>query len=598
MIEELHLRELGIIDEATLEFGPGLTVVTGETGAGKTMVLTGLALLLGGRADSSTVRSGATKASVEGHVTVTGPAGLVDRVLSRVEDAGGDVEVDAAKVPRLIVARSLSAQGGSKAYLGGRSVPAGVLADVGESLFAVHGQDDQQRLMSPRHQRALLDSYAGEQVRAPLDKYRQSYAALRDIEAALNRDESVERQRLQELDVLRFGIEEVNAAAPFAGEDHAIGSEIERLAHSESLREATSQAHDVLHGDDADDAADAVALIVSARRLLESVQQHDMALVALATQLGDAVAVLADVSAELATYADSIDADPARLESLQQRRADLTRLTRKYGATVDEVIEWREEAAKRLERLETAGADLDELAAKRKTLLKTLHSVADKLSGARRTAAEAFESAVLQEIKALSMPDAAFSAVVRTGPSVKVADFGPDGVDEVEFLLAAHVGAEPVGVARSASGGERSRVMLAIEVVLAGADPVATMVFDEVDAGVGGRAAVEVGRRLARLARSTQVLVVTHLPQVAAFGDQHIRVTKNHDGRVTRSSVTNLKEDERTRELARMLAGLEDSDTALAHASELLEMAQAEKTSWRTPNRPRAKKTVKIKSDI
>ena len=190
------------------------------------------------------------------------------------------------------------------------------------------------------------------------------------------------------------------------------------------------------------------------------------------------------------------------------------------------------------------------------------------------------------------MPDAAFSAVVRTGPSVDVADFGPDGVDEVEFLLAAHVGAEPVGVARSASGGERSRVMLAIEVVLAGADPVATMVFDEVDAGVGGRAAVEVGRRLARLARSTQVLVVTHLPQVAAFGDQHICVTKDHDGRVTRSSVANLKDDERTRELARMLAGLEDSDTAVAHASELLEMAQAEKASWRTPTRTRAKKVA------
>lgn len=577
VIEELRLREFGVIDEAELELGPGLTVVTGETGAGKTMLLTGLSLLWGGRADSSVVRAGASKAMVEAHVSVAGSR----EVIERVEGAGGEVDVDESGTQRLIIGRTVAAGGGSKAYLGGRSVPAGVLADVGNSLFAVHGQDDQQRLVNPRHQRALLDAYAGPESLPILTRYREAYAALRDVDVALNRDESEERRRLQELDLLTFGIEEIDALSLQTAEDVSIAAEIDRLAHVESLQTAAAQAHEALRGDEVDESADALSLVVTARRRLDAVAEYDPRLAALVAQLDDVVVVLSDTTAAIAAYLDSTESDPARLDHLNQRRSDLARLTRKYGEDVDAVIAWREDAGKRIEDLQSADAELDRLAAKRSELIAVLTELAATLTGVRTKAAAAFESEVMVELRALSMPDATFRIDIRgSGPTD--ASFGPDGVDEVEFLLAAHPGMEPVTLSKGASGGERSRVMLAIEVVLAGADPVPTMVFDEVDAGVGGRAAVEVGRRLARLARTTQVLVVTHLPQVAAFGDQHIRVIKGGDGRVTRSSVTTLDPEERASELARMLAGLEDSDTARAHANELLDMAYAEKSSWTT----------------
>ena len=578
MIEDLHLRELGVIDEAVLELGPGLTVITGETGAGKTMVLTGLALLWGGRADSSVVRAGASKASVDGQVSVTG----IPDVIDRVEDAGGEVEVDKSGVQRLVLGRTVASGGGSKAYVGGRAVPAGVLADLGSALFAVHGQDDQQRLMNPKHQRSLLDAYAGEEARVLLTQYRESYARLRELDAVLDRDETDERQRLQELDLLAFGIDEVDAVAPQAGEDVAVSEAIERLGHAESLASAAAAAHTLLHGDDLEARPDALSLVSDARQRLDAVARHDSAMAGFVQQLDDVVAVLGDVSASIAAYLDTVESDPNRLDQFNDRRAELTRLTRKYGTTIDEVIGWREDAGKRLDLLRSAGADIEALVVMRGELVQSLSGVAAGLSEVRQRVAREFEKAVMVELHALSMPEAVFRIDVRQVSRAE-SSLGHDGIDEVEFLLAAHTGGEPVSLARSASGGERSRVLLAIEVVLAGADPVPTMVFDEVDAGVGGRAAVEVGRRLARLARTTQVLVVTHLPQVAAFGDQHIRVTKGSDGRVTRSSVTELDSGAREGELARMLAGLEDSQTARAHAAELLEMVAVEKSSWTTP---------------
>ncbi|MBI1376193.1 MAG: DNA repair protein RecN [Frankiales bacterium] len=584
MIEEIRLRGLGVIDDAALEPHPGFTALTGETGAGKTMVLTGLALLLGGRADAGAVRSGAARAEVEGRLHVDLPA-----VLDRVHEAGGELDDGA-----VLVARTVTAEGRSRAHLGGRSVPASVLAEIADDLVAVHGQSDQQRLLAPSRQRAALDRYAGPPVTDLLGDYRGLLDRLRRVEHDLAEITGHARERAQEADLLRLGLTEIEAVDPVPGEDAALAAEAARLAHAEALREAALSAHASLRADD--DAPDALGLLALARRSLDAVREHDAELGRLADRVADAAVLLADVSADLAGYAASAESDPARLAAVEERRAALTALTRKYGATVEEVLAWSGRAALRLGEVDGDDERLAGLAAQRAQLRERLGELAGRISAARRAAGERFAAAVSAELVELAMPHAqvhvelrhAESAdgleVVLDGAARRVA-FGPSGVDEVELLLVPHAGAPARPLAKGASGGELSRVMLAVEVVLAGTEPVPTLVFDEVDAGVGGRAAVEVGRRLARLARSSQVLVVTHLPQVAAFADRQVVVRKSDDGRVTTSDLRVVADEDRVRELARMLAGLEGSESAAAHAQELLDLAAADRAAPGAPGR-------------
>ncbi len=574
MIEEIRIRGLGVIDDAVLEPHRGFTVVTGETGAGKTMVLTGLALLLGGRADAAVVRG--DKAEVEGRLgSVAAP------VVERVLDAGGDLDDGA-----LLLARTVAAEGRSRAFLGGRSVPVSVLAELADDLVAVHGQSDQQRLLAPSRQRAALDRYAGEAVALPLAAYREGYDRLREVDRLLAEIGTHARERAQEADLLRHGLGEVEAVSPAPGEAESLSAEAERLAHAEGLRDAAARAHEALRADG--DGTDALALLSGARRSLEAEREHDPELGGYADRIADAVAALDDIAAGLASYADGVEADPARLETVQERRAALAALTRKYGATVDEVLAWAETSSRRLLELDGDDERLVVLEGERQTLRAELGRLASEVSAARRGAGERFGAAVTAELVALAMPHAVVSVDVRSAEAREGLDvvtpdgartlaFGPSGVDEVEILLVPHAGAPARPIAKGASGGELSRVMLAVEVVLAGTDPVPTLVFDEVDAGVGGKAAVEVGRRLARLARSSQVLVVTHLPQVAAFADRQVVVEKSDDGRVTASQLRAVDDAERVRELARMLAGLEGSEHAAAHAQELLDLAAAER---------------------
>jgi DNA repair protein RecN (Recombination protein N) len=572
VIEELRIQGLGVIDDAVLELSPGLTVVTGETGAGKTMVVTGLALLFGGRSDAGAVRAGAVRALVEGRVGL-GPGSAAEE---RALEAGAEVDEGT-----LILARAVSSEGRSRAWLGGRSVPASVLAELADDLIAVHGQSDQQRLLSPSRQRQALDRYAGAPVESPLDGYRAGYARLREVEAELAGLASSDRERAQEADLLRFGLAEIAAVAPQGGEDTYLDREAERLGNADALRSAADIAHAALLGEPAGDTgADVLSLVAVARRALEQARPHDPALGQLADRLVEVAALAADAGADLATYADGIDADPLRLAAVEERRAALKGLTRKYGGTVDEVLAWADVASRRLAGLEGDGDRGAALEAEREQLRRDLAARAAELSAARVEAAQRFGAAVTAELVDLAMPHAVVSVAVEQsddpdGLSVdgrRVA-FGPHGVDDVEVRLAAHPGAPSRALSKGASGGELSRVMLAVEVVFAGADPVPTFVFDEVDAGVGGRAAVEVGRRLARLARTSQVVVVTHLPQVAAFADQHLVVEKASDGAVTRSGVTALDSVGRVAELTRMLAGLDDSESGRAHAEELLAAA-------------------------
>ncbi|WP_424215626.1 DNA repair protein RecN [Streptomyces sp. BI20] len=573
----MRIRSLGVIDDAVVELSPGFTAVTGETGAGKTMVVTSLALLLGGRADPALVRIGARSAVVEGRLRIRpdGPVAV------RAEEAGAELDDGT-----LLISRTVSAEGRSRAHLGGRAVPVGLLAELADELVAVHGQTDQQGLMRPARQRQALDRYAGAAVGGPLEKYAAAYRRLRTAAAELEEITTRARERAQEADLLRFGLEEIAAVEPRAGEDVELAAEAERLGHAEALAAASRLAHTALAGDPEDpEAVDAGTLVAGAHRALEGVRGHDPALAALADRIGELGILLADAAGDLAGYAEDLDADPRRLAAVEERRALLTGLTRKYGPGVDAVLAWAETGSARLLELDGDDERIVELTAERDALRAELGRLAQELTDARTGAAERFAAAVTAELASLAMPHARVTIDVRQtedpgGEGIEVGGrtvlHGPTGADEVELLLAPHPGAQPRPIAKGASGGELSRVMLAVEVVFAGADPVPTYLFDEVDAGVGGKAAVEVGRRLAKLARSAQVVVVTHLPQVAAFADRQLLVEKTHDGSVTRSGVTVLEGEDRIRELSRMLAGQEDSETARAHAEELLAAARAD----------------------
>ncbi|MEW1684098.1 DNA repair protein RecN [Streptomyces sp. NPDC093594] len=571
----MRIRSLGVIDDAVVELSPGFTAVTGETGAGKTMVVTSLGLLLGGRADAALVRIGARNAVVEGRIAVPeGSAAVV-----RAEEAGAELDEGT-----LLVSRTVSAEGRSRAHLGGRSVPVGLLAELADDLVAVHGQSDQQGLLKLSRQRQALDRYAGYAVAVPLGKYTEAYRRLRAVTAELEEITTRARERAQEADLLRFGLEEIAAVEPRAGEDAELAEEAGRLGHAEALASAAAVAHAALAGNPEDpEGVDAGTLVAGAQRALEAVRAHDPALAALTDRIGEVGILLRDVAGELAGYADDLDADPLRLAAVEERRAALTALIRKYGEDVAEVLAWAERSAARLTDLEGDDERIGELTAERDGLRNELGALAQELSQARAEAAERFAAAVTEELASLAMPHARVSFDIRQtedpeGVEVngRTVAYGPSGVDEVELLLAPHPGAPPRPIAKGASGGELSRVMLAVEVVFAGTDPVPTYLFDEVDAGVGGKAAVEIGRRLARLAKKAQVVVVTHLPQVAAFADRQLLVEKTNDGSVTRSGVKVLEGEDRVRELSRMLAGQEDSETARAHAEELLAAARAD----------------------
>ncbi|MFE0253418.1 DNA repair protein RecN [Streptomyces sp. NPDC059010] len=571
----MRIRSLGVIDDAVVELSPGFTAVTGETGAGKTMVVTSLGLLLGGRADPALVRIGAGKAVVEGRITV--PAGA--SAVVRAEEAGAELDDGA-----LLISRTVSAEGRSRAHVGGRSVPVGLLADLADDLVAVHGQTDQQGLLKLSRQRQALDRYAGDAVAGPLDKYGEAYRRLRAVSVELEEIVTRARERAQEADMLRYGLDEIAGVEPRAGEDVELGEEAERLGHAEALSSAATAAHAALAGNPEDpEGIDAATLVAGAQRALDAVRSHDPALAALADRIGEIGILLGDVAGELAGYADDLDADPLRLSAVEERRAALGALTRKYGEDVASVLAWAERSATRLTELDSDDERIDELTAERDALRTELGGLAQALTDARTEAAERFAAAVTAELASLAMPHARVSFDIRQtedpeGVEVggRTVAYGPAGADEVELLLAPHPGAPPRPIAKGASGGELSRVMLAVEVVFAGTDPVPTYLFDEVDAGVGGKAAVEIGRRLARLAKTAQVVVVTHLPQVAAFADRQLLVEKTNDGSVTRSGVKVLEGEERVRELSRMLAGQEDSETARAHAEELLATARAD----------------------
>jgi DNA repair protein RecN (Recombination protein N) len=577
VLEELRITGLGVIEDTTLPLSSGMNVLTGETGAGKTMVVTGLGLLFGGRADAARVRAEPGRAVVEGRLRLTGV--VAETVHRRVADAGGEPDVDGS----LLLSRTVTTEGRSRGFVGGRSTPVSVLAEVGAEVVAVHGQSDQLRLLRPAEQRAALDRFAGPGHEKLLARYREAFTGWRRVCDDLAGRRRNARERHQEADLLRLGLAEISRVDPQPGEDEALRAEAQRLEHAEGLRTAAHAGYQAVAGGD-DDTPDAAGLLSGAARTLESQAGVDPTLGELAARLTEAATQVSDVATELSGYLAGLDADPERLTGIYERRAALRSLTRKYAEDVDGVIAWAESARARLAELDVTDEKLAELDAESARLAAEAGALAARVTSSRREAATRFASEVSTELAGLAMPHARIEVVVQQRPAGSAGSAplrvdgvelgaGPDGTDEVELRLVAHSGAPPLPLQKGASGGELSRVMLAIEVVFAGAGGPETLVFDEVDAGVGGRAAVEIGRRLARLARSHQVLVVTHLPQVAAFADHHLVVAKDSQGAVTTSGVRVVEHTDRTRELARMLAGLPDSDLGIAHAEELLAVA-------------------------
>ena len=568
MLHELHIRNLGVIEEATAEFSTGLSVVTGETGAGKTMVVSSLRLLSGHRADASRVRNGADKASVEGIFSADSAA--VDELVEQVGGYLDDGEV--------IASRTVNATGRSRAHLAGKTVAAGVLGEFASHVITIHGQNDQLRLLDPVRQLGALDDYAG--LGEKVATYQARRAEWLRLDKDLRRRMEARRDLALESETLQRAVEAIDEIDPQPGEDVEVKAQIKRLQAADDIRAGLQRAQaaldgmDGLSGDDFGDSEGASALVGQATNELTNLTDTEAEggnLSDLANRLVEVSVLLADISSEIGQALLDVP-DPDELDGLLQRQTQLREL-RKYAVDVDGALAWRDQARERLESMDVSDEALQKLQDDVAAARDAARAVAEELSSARVRASKKFSKAVTEEIRGLHMSAEIRVDVRQPGEKAdeKAGELGPHGIDEVEFQLVQGGNVNPL--AGSASGGELSRVMLALEVVLAaGTEGGRTMVFDEVDAGVGGKAAVEIGRRLAKLAVDNQVIVVTHLPQVAAFGDAHVYVAKATSADSVTSSVRTLSEDERVEELSRMLAGLE-SETGRAHAEELMAMA-------------------------
>ena len=571
MIETISIENLGVIAQAELPLGPGLTALTGETGAGKTMVLTSLKLLLGSKADPAIVRAGTQRCVVEGAFALEEDA----KCIQIAQEAGCEIEDDL-----LLASRVVPATGRSRAHLGGRAVPASVLGQVGSRLVSIHGQADQLRLRTAAAQRRALDAVGGSEHEQLCRQYSTCYRAWTQARQDLENWREQALAREGEIAGLRHALEQLEALDPKPGEDQALAEEAGRLENLDLLRSGAAEAANAISGDELnDDVANVIALVSVARRALENAADHDPRLAALMPRLNEVAALTSDLAMELTDYLSDLDADPDRLAWVHERREQLRRGCLEIGglgqvfANVDELLAFGQQAAARLAQLDGPLDREAELAAEVERTGKELKTVAKHLSQARTKLAKLLSQQVSAELEGLMMRGAKLQ--VRLNPLEQP---GPTGMEEVELLLRAHPGAAALPLEKGASGGELSRIMLALEVVLAQhtATKRHTFVFDEIDAGVGGRAAVEIGRRLAALARHHQVIVVTHLAQVAAWAQTQLVVVKQvgqASNEATTTAVETVSGPERVRELARMLSGQSDSQTALRHAEELLEQA-------------------------
>ena len=567
LLDEITIHSIGVIERATLELSPGLTVLTGETGAGKTMILTALNLILGGKSDSTLVRTGSSKLIVSGRFSIP---------LNQIESFDGcGVLVEEGE---LILTRAVSSDGKSKATSNGISVPVSTLLAVSSLLVEVHAQAANVNISKSIKQRELLDKFAGIVFEGAMESYSKNldeYHNLKRRIAVLRK--SIDKQG-QELAELREFVKALTALKLKRGEYAEISAHIERLSNVEGLRIAATSAFVSID----DEETGALNVLGQSRRTLEVVRTSDPILEAVFSRINESYFLIDEARGNLASYMDHLEADPVLLDYLNARKAEINRLIKKFGSSgdfdyeSDELVNRFESSSSSIADLEGGDDRLKELEDELLSIKKVLVVSAKAITKIRTETAIVLSKAVTQEIQQLSMPQSTFFVKVESADyqGLKDSDFTPFGCDEAAMFICAHKDAPLISLAKSASGGEMSRVMLALEVVIAKSHPVGTYVFDEVDAGVGGKAAIEVGRRLHRLSQHAQVIVVTHLPQVAAWADSHFVVTKDIDGTVSQSDVRKVKGEDRIEEIARMLAGFENSVSAREHAAELLSMKE------------------------
>lgn len=573
MIESLTISNLGIITAASIELDPGLTVLTGETGAGKSMILQSIGLLMGDRASAELVLESADRARVDCEVIFNESTG--SRVVALVEESGGECEeIENSGDRSLLISREISLSGRGKIFLGGRQVPASALRQVSENLIALHGQSDQVLLRDGVKQLELLDRAGGE---ATINAKSAFQSALREYRKLLKEQASLRASEVDQqarIFVLEQGISEISELNLVEGEDDQAAQKISVMRNIDDLNGCVEAARALLSGAiDSERETRATSVgeqLNEIAKSLEHGRELDGKLSVYLDRVVSALTELSDVDADLGSYLAGLGADPEELADLENRVSQLSTIKKKYGASLTEVITWREHAEKELETMLSRDSRLDELAGEISAALISATREAHALTSARIEAAKRLENSIEFELGALSMPFAQVKIELEVESDPQL--WTRSGCDRVVFMLAAHESAKFLPLARCASGGELSRVMLAIEVALAGEDPVPTMIFDEVDAGIGGTVAVEVGRRLAKLALHTQVIVVTHLPQVAAFADRHLVVEKKAAANSAQTTVALVDGDARVREITRMLSGLLDSEHGGAHAIELLEL--------------------------
>ena len=571
-LEEISIRNLGIIDQSTLEFGGGLNVLTGETGAGKTMILTALSLVLGGKSDSDLVRTGSERLTASAQFALSKVSGALNEI---AESSGADISEGS-----LILTRTVNSDGKSKAVAGGTTVPAATLANFADNLVEIHGQAANHQIVKPARQRELLDRYAGPKFLTALTNYQEIFASYNELKARIKAAQESASKRDREVADLEEFLNAWTKLKPVRGEYAEVANQIARLSSVEDLRAASSGANSAL----SDETSGALTALGAARRFLDVAKGKDSKLDEISSALAEGFFLIDDAAREISSYLTALEADPAKLDALQSRKAEINSFLKKYGSALEAdedlaALSVRAKGAKEAiadlnggeDRIRQLQADLGEIK------VKLLQS-AKELTKLRTESAVALSKSVTSEINALAMPHTKFSIAISTPDykgALKESDFTSLGCDEVLMQIQGHTDGPLIALGKGASGGEMSRIMLALEVVLAQTHPVGTYIFDEVDAGVGGKAAIEVGRRLAALAKHTQVIVVTHLPQVAAWADTHFVVKKSGDGSVSQSGVAKLDDKSRVEEIARMLAGLEGSASAQEHAAELLAMRES-----------------------
>ncbi len=571
-LEEISIRNLGIIDQSTLELGSGLNVLTGETGAGKTMILTALALVLGGKSDSSLVRTGTERLVASAQFSLPKVTAYLQEI---VESSGSDISDGS-----LILTRTVNSDGKSKAVAGGTTVPAATLANFADQLVEIHGQAANHQIVKPARQRELLDRYAGSKLLSALTSYQTVFANYNELKARIKAALDSASKKDREIVELEEFLQSWQKLKAVRGEYAETANQIARLSSVEDLRAASAGATQAL----SDESSGALTVLGSARRFLDIAKGKDSKLDEIASSIAEGFFLIDDAARELSSYLTALEADPGKLDALQSRKSEINAFLKKYGSAIagDEdliLLAARAKGAKEAIADLNGGEDrIKELQVELAGLKKDLLKNAKILTDTRSSAALSLSKSVTSEIVALAMPHTVFSISISSADyngSLKESDFTNLGCDEVAMQIQGHAGAPLIALGKGASGGEMSRIMLALEVVLAQTHPVGTYIFDEVDAGVGGKAAIEVGRRLAALAKHTQVIVVTHLPQVAAWADTHFVVKKSSDGSISQSDVTKLEDKARVEEIARMLAGLESSASAQEHAAELLAMRES-----------------------